>query len=69
MRAMSEPQRRCMIEATIEPLIPFRRGFARSKSGPFHDARTVNALVSTGTLRVIRDIRGKRYMRVTARAE
>lgn len=65
---LSDNQRRCLIEATIDALTPFRRGFARSKSGPFFDLRTVHSLVSTGTLRVFYPVRGKSRIMVTARA-
>lgn len=61
-------QRRCIIDATIEPLRPYRRGFARTKSGPFHDVRTVNSLLVTGALRMIRNRAGRQYGSVTARA-
>lgn len=66
---LSPTQRRCIIDATIEPLRPFRRGFARSKQGPFHSLPTVNSLVSTGALRMIRNRAGRQYGSVTARAE
>ena len=66
MAEFSPPQRRCIIDATIEPLRPYRRGFARSKSGPFHDPRTVHALVNVGALRVIRRRRGSTDISVTA---
>lgn len=64
----TELRRRCIIEATIEPLIPFRRGFARSKAGPFFELRTVQSLVNIGALRIYRQAGGKRNMMVTARA-
>lgn len=64
----SELRRRCVIEATIEPLIPFRRGFARSKAGPFFELRTVQALINTGELRAVRQLGGRRALTVTARA-
>jgi hypothetical protein len=51
MKALSEVQRRCIVEATIEPLTPFRRGYARSKAGPFYEVRTVQSLISSGALR------------------
>jgi hypothetical protein len=50
---MSPTQRRCIIEATIEPLLPYRKGFARSKSGPFFIAQTVDPLIRSGHLRPI----------------
>lgn len=68
MRPLSNVQRRCIIQATIEPLSPFRRGFARSKAGPFFDLRTVHSLVNSGALRAYHPIRGKRSIQVTARA-
>ena len=64
----SEVQRRCLIEATIDPLIPFPRGFARSKAGPFFEHRTVHSLINTGALRIYQPVRGKRGIQVTARA-
>lgn len=65
---LSDIQRRCMIEATIDPLKPFRRGFARSKLGPFFNGRTIEGLVARGVLRVIQS-RGRRsYLILTARA-
>lgn len=66
---ISDIQRKCLIEATIEPLVAFRRGFARSKAGPFFNLRTVGALVDTGALRVIRQRAGKHYLRISARAD
>lgn len=65
----SPTQRRCIIDATIEPLRPYRRGFARSKTGPFHSLTTVNSLITTGALRMIRNRAGRQYGSVTARAE
>jgi hypothetical protein len=68
MKPLSNNQRACIIEATIEPLIPFRRGYARSKLGPFFDARTVHALIQTGALRMIMVRTGRKFGTVTARA-
>jgi hypothetical protein len=51
MKAISDVQRRCIVEATIEPLTPFRRGYARSKAGPFYEVRTVQPLITSGALR------------------
>ena len=65
---ISDPQRRCIIAATIEPLIPFRRGYARSKAGPFYDVRTVHTLIQTGALRMILNRAGRKFGSVTARA-
>lgn len=64
----TELHKRCVIEATIEPLRPFRRGFARSKAGPFFELRTVQALVSLGALRVYHPVRRQRGIVVSARA-
>jgi len=63
---LTDHQRRCIIEATIEPLIPFRRGFARSKSGPFFDVRTVHSLIQQGALRLINKRAGRHFGSVTA---
>jgi hypothetical protein len=60
-------QRRCLIEATIEPLTPFRRGYARSRQGPFYGLPTVNKLIRAGALRIIKDRAGRRLGTVTAR--
>ena len=65
---MTDIQRRCLIEATIDPLIAFRRGFARSKAGPFFPLNTVRALVNAGVLRAYHPRRGRRGLRVSARA-
>jgi hypothetical protein len=65
---MSAIQRRCVIEATIDPLIAFRRGFARSKEGPFYPLATVRALVQSGALRAYHPRRGRRGLHVSARA-
>lgn len=65
---LSAPQRRCIIDATIDPLRPYRRGFSRSKTGPFHDKRTVSALLKQGALRLINERNTKFYGCVTARA-
>jgi hypothetical protein len=68
MKPLSDMQRRCVIEATIEPLTPFRRGYARSKTGPFYDVRTVHSLIQTGALRMIMIRTGRKFGTVTARA-
>lgn len=65
MRPLTDTQRRCMIEATIDPLMFIRRGFARTKAGPFYAAQTVHALVKRGDLRILRN---GRQVLVTARA-
>ena len=65
---LSPSQRRCIIEATIDDLAPFRRDFARSKLGPFFPLRTVDSLVKTGALRIVRPPRGKHRLQVSARA-
>jgi hypothetical protein len=64
----TELHKRCVIEATIEPLRPFRRGFARSKAGPFFEPRTVQALVGAGLLRVVYPERGRSRIMISARA-
>ena len=61
-------KRRCIIEATIEPLMPFRKGFGRSKAGPFFCNGTVMAMVERGDLRLWREVRGRRRVLVSARA-
>jgi len=68
MKPYSDIQKRCIISATIEPLIPFRRGFASSKLGPFYDVRTVHSLIQTGALRMIMVRAGRKFGTVTARA-
>lgn len=67
-RIGTELHRRLIIEATIEPLRSFRRGFARSAAGPFFENRTVHALVSAGMLRVFYPVRGRSRIMVSARA-
>ena len=66
---ISDAGRRCLIEATIEPLRPYRRGYARSKAGPFHKFRVVLPLVRQGALRIIKDRAGRKPGSVTARAQ
>lgn len=68
MTPFSDNQRRCIIEATIDPLAPFPRGFARSKIGPFFELRTVHSLVRAGALRIYHPVRGKSRILVSARA-
>jgi hypothetical protein len=69
MKPLSDIQKRCIIEATIEPLIPFRRGYSRSKAGPvFYDVRTVHSLIQAGALRMIMNRAGRKFGTVTARA-
>jgi hypothetical protein len=68
MKPLSNHQRACIIEATIEPLTPFRRGYGRSKLGPFYDVRTVHSLIQTGALRMIMIRTGRKFGTVTARA-
>jgi len=65
---LSDTQRQCMIEATIEPLMAFRRGFARSKQGPFYQLQTVRALLDSGHLRAYHPNRGRMGLRLSARA-
>jgi hypothetical protein len=65
---LSDSQLRCLIEATIDPLVPFRRGFGRSKAGPFFDLRTVQSLLNSGELREVRPVRGRHRMQVSGRA-
>lgn len=65
---LSDIQRRCLIEATIDPLVAFRRGFGRSKQGPFFDLRTIQSLITTGMLRAVYPQRGRRGLQITARA-
>jgi hypothetical protein len=68
VRPLSPVQRQCVIEATIEPLAPYPRGYARTKTGPFFDARTVHYLVLRGDLRMIKERVGAHFRSVTARA-
>jgi hypothetical protein len=67
MKPLSSNQRACIIAATIDPLTPFRRGYARSKLGPFYDVRTVHSLIQTGALRMIMNRAGRQFGTVTAR--
>lgn len=68
MSTITETQRRCVIEATIEPLRQFRRGYARDKSGPFFKPQTVEALIGNGHLRPSPHC-GRGGRTVTARAK
>jgi hypothetical protein len=68
MSTISDKHRICIIEATIGDLVAFRRGFGRTKAGPFFEIRTVNALVSKGLLRAYHAHRGRRGLRISARA-
>jgi len=68
MKAISETQRRCVIEATIAPLFLFPRGFARSKFGPFYSPQTIAALIQNGHLRPTPHC-GRRGRTVTATAD
>ena len=68
MKPLSTIQRACIIAATIDPLIPFRRGYGASKAGPFYDVRTVHSLIQTGALRMIMNRAGRQFGTVTARA-
>ena len=68
MKPLSDIQRRCIIAATIDPLIPFRRGYGASKAGPFYDVRTVHALIQTGALRMIMNRAGRKFGTVSARS-
>jgi len=60
-------QRRCIIEATIDHLRPFRRGYARSKAGPFFSLRTVQILLDVGALRWVQTCGRIRFL--TARSQ
>lgn len=66
-KPMSDRQRDCLIAATIQPLTPFRRGYAHSRSGPFYGLQTVNKLIRTGALRMVKDRAGRQFGTVTAR--
>jgi len=65
---LSDTQRACVIEATIEPLMAFRRGFGRSKQGPFFALATVRALINSGHLRAYHPDHGRMGLRLSARA-
>ena len=52
-RKRTEARRRAIIEATLGHLRPFRRGYARTRQGPYFDLRTIDALLSTGALRPV----------------
>lgn len=64
--SITELQTRCLIEATIGPLIAFRRGFGRSKAGPFFELKTFQPLVDSGALRAVFPVHGKRGLQLTA---
>jgi hypothetical protein len=66
---LSASQRACLIDATIDPLIAFPRGFARTKAGPFHRTQTIQSLVRSGALRVVQERWGQRNLKVTTRSE
>lgn len=66
---MSDAQRRCLIQATIDPLLAFPRGFSRTKHGPFFNMRTVGPLLKSCGLRAYHPRRGKRGIQISARAE
>jgi hypothetical protein len=65
---LSANHRLCIIEATIGDLVVFRRGFGRTKAGPFFEIRTVNSLITKGILRAYHAHRGRRGLRISARA-
>lgn len=65
---LSPTQNACLIEATIDDLMAYRRGFARSKTGPFFRVNTVRRLVETGHLRAFYPSGGRPGLRVSARA-
>lgn len=67
MSALTDTQRRCVIDATIEPLRQFRRGYARGKFGPFYKPQTIETLIQNGHLRPTRHC-GKSGRTVTALA-
>ena len=59
-------QRQCIIAATIAPLVYFRRGYARSKAGPFFRPSTVRALLRNGAL-LSEERRGQRILTALAK--
>ncbi len=65
---MTDRERAIIIEATISDLVAFRRGFARTKQGPFFPLGTLRALIEKGALRAYHPVRGKRGIRITAHA-
>ena len=52
-RKLTPARRRAIIEATLGHLRPFRRGYARTRQGPYFDLRTIDVLISTGALRPV----------------
>ncbi|WGR74311.1 MULTISPECIES: hypothetical protein [unclassified Bradyrhizobium] len=64
---LSDTQRACIIEATIQPLRRFPKGYGRPSGEVFFDHRTVGSLLKTGHLRMIYPPGGWRPF-VTARA-
>lgn len=66
---LSAAQRRCLIQATIDPLVAFPRGFSRTKHGPFFNMRTVGPLLKSGALRAYHPRRGRRGIQISARAQ
>lgn len=67
MKPLSSTQRDCIIEATIDPLVSFRRGFARDRSGPYFSIATVDGLIKRGALRAFYPARGRRGLQLSAR--
>lgn len=61
----SPARRRAIIAATIQPIRPFRRGYAATKAGPFINLRTIQYLLDHGALRKI----GGSLRLLTARAK
>jgi hypothetical protein len=63
---MTPARRRAIIEATIDPIRPFPRGYARTKQGPFIQLCTVHSLLRSGALRPVPQCGSLRLL--TARA-
>lgn len=67
LRPASPLQRRCIIDATVAPLVEYRRGYSTSKAGPFYSRITVNALVRNGALRPAYQSAGHRTLTALAK--
>ena len=68
MKRLTDTHRQCVIEATIDPLVSYRRGFARTKDGPFFAHQLVRELIKAGALRSYYTPNGRRDLHVSARA-
>jgi hypothetical protein len=60
---LSGLQARCIAVAAAGPLLPFPRGFAADRMGPFFPLRTVHGLIERKRLAIVKEPFGRMSVR------